>query len=274
MRFGSFAFVLLCSSWTPWAQAAPTAELWSFWDVSDAASSQRVDHAPWQNFLDRYLRTGADGINRVAYEKAVGDGGRERLQAYLDYVTAMDPRTLNRKEQLAYFINLYNALTVEVVFKYPRKGSILRMGKGFFVFTGPWDDKLVNIAGQDVTLNDIEHRILRPIWQDRRIHFAVNCASLGCPDLRKTAFQADNAEFLLNSGESDYINHPRGVMFDSQGRLTLSSIFDWYQVDFATTESTLLTYLAQHHAQSEVLSKYDGRISYEYDWSLNSQIER
>ena len=248
--------------------AAPKADLWVFWNVSDESNAQAIDHGRWQAFLDDYLRIGSDGINRVAY-RDVSVGNRAELGKYLDSLSSLDPRAYNRAEQFAYWINLYNALTVEIVLRNPKKGSILRMGKGLFSI-GPWDDPLLTIAGQPLTLNDIEHRILRPIWRDRRIHYAVNCASIGCPNLATTAYTASNVEALLDAGEAAYINHPRGVRFDDRGRLQLSELYKWYVGDFAEDELALVRYLAERHAtMGGELSAYTGRIRYDYDWALN-----
>ena len=250
------------------AGAAPKADLWDFWNVSDESSTQSVDHGRWQAFLDDYLRISSDGINRLAY-RSVSASDRAKLGEYLDSLSSLDPRDYNRAEQLAYWINLYNALTVEVVLRHPKKGSILRMGKGLFSI-GPWDDPLLTIAGEPLTLNDIEHRVLRPIWQDRRIHYAVNCASIGCPNLATTAYTASNVETLLDAGEAAYINHPRGVRFDDRGRLQLSELYKWYAGDFAADEPALVRYLAEHHTtMGSELVAYTGRIRYDYDWALN-----
>ena len=152
---------------------------------------------------------------------------------------------------------------------YPRKGSILRMSKRFFAI-GPWGDEVITIAGQAITLNDIEHRILRPIWRDHRVHYAVNCASLGCPNLQTEAFTRANTERLLANGERSYVNHPRGVRIDDRGRLFVSRIYDWYRDDFAKDDRALLSYLSQHHLRLvNALRTYEGRIRYEYDWALN-----
>ncbi len=143
------------------------------------------------------------------------------------------------------------------------------MGQGFFS-TGPWGDELVTVAGEELTLDDIEHRILRPIWRDHRIHFAVNCASLGCPNLLVEPFTAENAERLMDEGEHDFINHERGVSFDDRGRVQVSKIFDWYQSDFADDEAELLKYLSMHHEKlADRLRRYSGGVQYEYDWTLN-----
>lgn len=262
----SMALVAFCTS----VWAAPRDALWDFWSAHDPASTVQVDHTPWQAFLERYLHTHTDGINRVAYADAAATG-RASLNAYLDRLTALDPRQLSRAAQFAYWVNLYNALTVEVVLRYPDKSSILRMGEKLLA-RGPWDDELITIAGEPVTLNDIEHRILRPIWQDHRVHFAVNCASLGCPNLLPRAFTPENTETLLEQAEHDYINHPRGLAFSAAGALTVSSIFDWYRDDFAADREGLLAYLASRHATLGArLRAYQGRIRDDYDWQLNAQ---
>ena len=252
---------------TSWAAPAP--EAWALWDDHAPDDSAHIDHRAWQEFLDGYLLAGPDGVNRVAYG-AVTPEDRQRLQSYLQALADMDPRHYAKAEQMAYWINLYNALTVEVVLSYPGKGSILRMGKKRLAI-GPWDDKLVEIAGEAVSLNDIEHRILRPIFRDHRIHYAVNCASISCPNLVPEAYTRDNIERLLAANEVSYINHQRGVRFAADGRLVLSQIFQWYRDDFAADREALLAYLSRHHgALAQALVSYDGRIKYAYDWTLNS----
>ncbi|MEQ8858642.1 MAG: DUF547 domain-containing protein [Pseudomonadales bacterium] len=248
--------------------AAPAAELWSFWERSDETSDEQVDHGAWQTLLDAYLV--ATGDNRTLFRyKAVSSGDRAALDAYVAGLTDVDPRSLARAEQLPYWINLYNALTVQVVLNHPDETSILDMGGGFFR-PGPWNDDVARIAGQDVTLNDIEHRILRPIWNDQRIHFAVNCASIGCPNLAPRAYTRSNTPELLDAGQHDYLHHPRGLSLDDSGRLTLSSIFDWYVADFGGNTAALLGYLASQRPDLvDDLTNYAGRIRYEYDWSLN-----
>lgn len=254
-------------------QAAPNAKLWSEWDRADAQSTQVVDHSKWQAFLDDYLSESDDGINKLGYAKVAAGPGKNLLDEYIAETTQIDPRILNKDEQLAYWVNLYNALTVHVVLQYPSKGSILRMGKKLFVF-GPWDDKVATIAGEKVTLNDIEHRILRPIWKDHRIHYAVNCASIGCPNLATEAYTGANAEQLLAAGEQDYLQHERGISLDGR-RVKLSQIFEWYGDDFGANEQAVLRYLAKHHeglAAVEDLTKL--KVKYDYDWKLNSQQPR
>jgi hypothetical protein len=263
-----FLGILITSLPVARSMAAPASDLWAFWQPQPDTQSSSISHETWQGLLDRYLRTAPDQINRFDY-KAVTDDDRSLLTTYLNTLTDLDPRGFPIDEQMAYWINLYNALTVQVVLDHPDKDSILRMGQGLFSF-GPWNDKLVTIAGQQVTLNDIEHRILRPIWQDRRIHFAVNCASLGCPNLSANAFTSSNLESMLVSAEQTYLTHPRAISFNSQGELVLSSIFKWYSEDFADNREQLLDYLSQHQVSLATrLIDYTGPIRYQYDWSLN-----
>jgi uncharacterized protein DUF547 len=263
-------FVFTASLMTTSLCHAEPPEAWMHWQPANAKSTHKVDHHAWQLFLDAYVSTHQDGINRVHYTRARNDNAQRQLQDYITSLTQTDPRQLNRQEQMAYWINFYNAATVNLVLSNPSKKSIRRMGKGLFSL-GPWDDEVATIAAHTVTLNDVEHRILRPIWQDHRIHFVVNCASIGCPNLSKTAFSSVNLEAQLDAAEQAYINHTRGVHFDAQGRLTLSSIFDWYQSDFASSEPELLRYLAIHHTQyGKRLAEYSGKIRYAYDWDLNA----
>jgi hypothetical protein len=196
---------------------------------------------------------------------------RRRLEAYLDELESVAVSGLNRDEQEAYWINLYNALTVKVILDHYPVSSITKIDLSSGLFSrGPWDAKLVEIEGESVSLNDVEHRILRPIWKDPRIHYAVNCASLGCPNLQSRVYTSSNLEELLEKGAREYVNHPRGASFEGR-RLVLSSIYDWFQEDFGGTEDGVLRHL-RRYADPELngkLANYSGRISYEYDWSLN-----
>ena len=250
------------------AAAAPSADLIDYWLDSDENNSQSIDHQAWQEILDTYLVKEASGVNLFKYS-SVSNSDHKKLKTYIDGLAAIDPRQYNRNQQMAYWINLYNALTIDVVLDaYPVK-SILKIGGSFFS-PGPWNKKYLKISGQKVSLNDIEHGILRPIWKDSRIHYAVNCASYSCPNLSATAYTAGNLDDQLTMAAKDYINNPRGITVDDED-LLLSKIFDWYQVDFGKNESELLQNLAQHAEPelAERLKNHDGDVDYEYNWDLN-----
>ena len=252
------------------AWAAPRAELIPMWHASDDASGTTVDHGAWQEILDAYLSEHPSGIHRLDYGALQASGEhREQLTAYIGALAAIDPRALAKAEQMAYWINLYNAVTVSVVTEHYPVESIQDISDSLFTF-GPWTMELVTVAGQPLTLDDIEHGILRPIWRDPRIHYAANCASLGCPNLATQAYRADNLEALLEQGATDYINHPRGARETEDG-LLVSSIYDWFQEDFGGTDAGVFTHLKRHATPelAEALDRYTD-FDDEYDWRLNA----
>ena len=263
-------FVLLvCLTFASLSQAAPSSKLIPFWDKHNSDSTQTIDHSSWQKILDQYLVTNdSSGVNLVNY-KGLKKDGYAQLDQYVDSLKQLDPRSYSKKTQKAYWINLYNALTVKLILdNYPVK-SITKIGKSFFSF-GPWDDEIVKIQGQALTLNDIEHGILRPIWKDSRIHYAVNCASMGCPNINAKAYTRDNVEALMDEAAKDFVNHPRGVTFKDK-RLMVSSIYHWYLVDFGDSTQNLIKHLmiyANEDLKSR-LSEYKGDFDHDYDWNLN-----
>lgn len=245
------------------------AELDTRWATSVEDSTDVVDHSEWQLILDDYLVADTDsGVNLFDYSGLLDDG-RDSLDNYVGMLTSTDPLLLNRAEQKAYWINLYNAATVALILdNYPLTSITLIDGAaGSF---GPWDNNAVIVNGHDLSLNDIEHRIIRPLYNDYRIHFAVNCASIGCPNLATEAFTSENMEQLLDEGASDYVMHERGLNLDGE-KLHLSTLFEWYGDDFGSDESQVLETLANHTdaATRDALAQFDGAISYDYDWSLN-----
>ena len=248
----------------------PDSEPWSLWTASDEISAQSIDHAPWQRLLNRYLDSQhPSGINRFDYA-AVSPGDRAALANYIDGLQAVDPRRYSRREQRAYWINLYNAVTVALIVDNYPVGSIRKVHGGLLGL-GPWKKDLIMVAGESLSLNDIEHRILRPIWSDPRIHYAINCASLGCPNLAAQAYTADNTTGLLDDAASAFVNHSRGVTF-ADGKLQLSSIYKWFQVDFGASEAGVISHLRQYAspALASQLAGYQGKLSYSYNWDLNA----
>ena len=152
--------------------------------------------------------------------------------------------------------------------------SIRDIRSGFFS-AGPWGLELTRVEGQALTLDDIEHRILRPIWRDPRIHYAVNCASLGCPNLQAQAFSASNSDALLDKGAREYINHPRGAQVVG-GELVVSSIYEWFKSDFGGNDNGVIGHL-KSYANSTLADSLDKINEIEddrYDWRLNDVLAR
>lgn len=268
-RFAIIAAILAACAAFP-AVSAPRAELWPRWTEHDPSSTVRIDNSRWTDFLAGYLEISVDGTaNRLAYAE-VSSEDAENLDAYIDDLERVRVGELNRKEQYAYWVNLYNAATVKLVLDNYPVSSIRDIKTGGLFGKGPWDIPLLKIEGEDVTLNDIEHRILRPIWQDPRTHYAVNCASLGCPNLQPAAFDAENTEGLLEKAAKEYVNSPRGASL-RDGRLVLSSIYTWFEEDFGGSRQGVIEHLARYAEQELAgkLARYEGRVRYEYDWNLN-----
>lgn len=264
------AIVLAVALAAPAARAAPEAELWQRWTAHDPDSQRTVDHAPWNAFLATYVTPHEEGANRVDYE-AVTPADRERLSTYIRGLGEIQVSRLGRPEQLAYWINLYNAVTVRTVLDHLPVDSIrdIDISPGLFA-DGPWGAKLVTVEGEELSLDDIEHRILRPIWQDPRIHYAVNCAALGCPDLIPRAYRAADIETVLSDNARAFINDPRGVRM-ADGDLVASSIYKWFRDDFGGDDEGVIAHLLQYaqggiRATLETAEDIDG---YAYDWSLN-----
>lgn len=250
---------------------APKSELWAHWARHDAADTRRIDHAEWDRFIATYARPSGDGVRRLAYA-AVSDADRAALARYLERLQTVRISGYSRAEQFAYWVNLYNALTVQTVLDHYPVASIrdIDISPGLFA-DGPWGRKALRIEGEAVSLDDIEHRILRPVWQDPRIHYAVNCAAVGCPDLQAEAFTAENTERLLAQGARDYVNHPRGVRVDEAG-VTLSSIYNWFASDF-DVDGGVLAHVRQYadpalRSRLADVARIDG---YAYDWALNDR---
>lgn len=256
--------------------AAPSARLWEKWAANDPSSQTVVDQQGWANFLSRYLVEEPDGINRVRYGE-VSAADKAELARYVDAMSRIAVSALNQHEQFAYWINVYNALTVKVVLEHYPVASVRDISLGGSLIpsfitggSGPWGVKLVQIESEDLALDDIEHRILRPLMRDNRIHYALNCASIGCPTLLPVPFSAKRLSDMLDRGARLYVNHPRGVRRDGDG-LTVSSIYRWYQDDFGGDWAGVLAHLRQYAgpATQRLLAGFGTVANDSYDWRLN-----
>ena len=248
---------------------APKKDPWPRWQAHDPSSTVVIDHSAWDGLLKRYLSTGSDGVNRVDYA-ALNAGGRVALDDYIADLTAQPVSALNRNQQLAYWINLYNAVTVRTVAEAYPVASIrdIDISPGLFA-DGPWGKSLVTVEGESLSLNDIEHRILRPHWDDPRIHYGVNCAAVGCPNLATAAYTGSAVDEQLDNGARAFVNSPRGVAFEGD-RLGVSSIYAWFQSDFGGDDAGILAHLRTYAAPElrtrlETVSKIS---SHAYDWAL------
>jgi hypothetical protein len=238
-----------------------------------SAVAAEPDHGAWDTLVNRYVAESADGVSRVDYArwKAAGTD-RAALTGYIQSLETVRPGTLSRAEQFAYWANLYNAVTVDTILaRYPVASirDIRSEGISLKGLIGPWQTKKVTVDGRRLSLDEIENAIMRPTFRDPRVHYALNCASIGCPNLQRHAFRAATLEADLDAAARAYINHPRGVRTTPQG-LRLSSIFTWYKADFGTP-AELRAHLERYAAPALAtqIRATPTIAGYGYDWALN-----
>lgn len=223
-------------------------------------------HTAWGDLLEAYVVEHTDGVNRFNYGGLkASDEDSAKLDSYLESFADLDFDTLSRDEQFAAYSNIYNALTVRhIADRYP----IRSIRSGYIV--GPWKQVKTEIDGELRSLDAIEHKILRPMG-DARVHYVINCAAWGCPNLRSEPILADGLEETLEDAARDYVNHERGVSIRARGGLQVSTIYKWFQEDFGDNKQDVVEHLLVY-AEPELAEqiKANAKIrDYEYDWSLN-----
>lgn len=240
-------------------------------------------HAAWQVLLAKHVRTSASG-NASAVDYTAMKAERAALTTYLASLTAVGEAEYakwSKSQRLSFLINAYNAYTIELILtKYPELESIKDLGS---LFQSPWKKKFFSLLGQDMSLDDIEHGMIRApgAFDDPRIHAAVVCASIGCPMLRPEAFVADRLDAQLDDGMRRFLADSTRNRFDADsGRLQVSKIFDWYGKDFEkghkgydSLRATFTRHAAQLTATPEGQARVrngDYRLDFlDYDWRLN-----
>jgi hypothetical protein len=252
------------------AHAGPPAALWERWLAHDPASTLQIDHDDWDAFLVSYLRIGEDGVHRVAYGE-VTPADRALLENYVARLAALPISVYSRPEQMAYWINLYNALVVRLVVNHYPIASIRDVGKGPDApGVGPWQRQLVEIEGTPLSLHDIAHRILRPIWRDPRVHYALACGAVSCPNLQPEPFYADQLDRQLSEAAIAYVNDRRCIRIEGD-QLGLSSLYRWYRDDFGPTDRDVINHLMAYAAPNLAikLQGFDRITDDGFDWRLN-----
>ncbi|MFM8753448.1 MAG: DUF547 domain-containing protein [Phenylobacterium sp.] len=238
--------------------------------TSGVQGSKVLDHSAFDDLLETYARLAADGVVRVDYAGwAASPNDLRRLKRYLADLSRADPLSLTRAEQFAYWANLYNALTLDVVLAaFPVRS--IRDIRPSLLAAGPWRQERITIGGARLSLDAIEHDILRRAWPDPRVHYAVNCASFSCPDLPRRAWRGAGLQAALDEAARTYVNHPRAVRFEGDA-LVVSSIYRWYAEDFGSSDAAVIAHLARF-ARPPLAArlKASRRIARTtYDWSLN-----
>ena len=253
--------------------------------AAGSAAAQAFDHAHagWTALLRKHVRVQRGGqATQVAYAGFAAD--RALLKAYLDSLSAVTPAAFAawpKAERAAFLMNAYNAFTVELILtRYPDLKSIKDLGS---LLSSPWKPKWIPLLGAKVSLDDIEHAMLRKRgdYDDPRVHFAVNCASIGCPALREEAFVAARLDAQLDEQTLRFMRDRTRNRFNAQrGRLELSKIFDWYGEDFRLGHRGIASLpafaarfadqLADAAADRERIRGAGVDIGFtDYDWALN-----
>jgi hypothetical protein len=226
--------------------------------------------------LGRHVVPHPDGVTRVRYaDWKVSPAEMAALDRWIAEAAARRPSTMAREEAYAYWANLYNALTLKVVLdRYPvrsirdiRSTGVPLDPKGWF---GPWRTRLITVEGRRLSLDDIEHETMRPTFRDPRVHYAVNCASIGCPNIWPRAWRAATLSRDLDTAAAAFVNHPRGVSVLADGRLRVSSIYTWFREDFGGDEAGVIEHLRRHAAPALAARLRQTAIAEDaYDWALN-----
>ena len=236
------------------------------------ASAFDHSHAAWSRLLEKHVMVLEQGkASRVRYAGVARD--RAVLKSYLAALSAVPEsefKAWTRAQQIAFLVNAYNAFTVEkVLTRHPDIRSIWDFGK---LVGNPFKDRFFTLLGRPASLDVIEHELLRPVYKDARVHYAVNCASIGCPMLREEAYTAARLDPQLDEQAARFLSDRSRNRF-RDGRLEVSKIFDWFKEDFEPRER----YFPRHAAlvaddpqQRKLIA--DGKaplVFLDYDWSLN-----
>ncbi len=248
--------------------------------AAQQVSIDRINHAGWDTLLRKYCDP-RGFVNYQAWHRSPAD--LQQLDQYLAHLSQANlAQPASPASKFAFWINAYNAVTMKGILReYPT--SSIKDHQSIAFGYKIWDDLLLTVGGQNYSLNDMEHKVLRKMG-DPRIHFAIVCASIGCPPLLNQAYTAENLDAQLThnakrffADPSKFAATPQGAT-SPQGELKLSKILSWFAEDFGPNQAaqlrTIASYLPTQAAQSMATSGR-ARVSYlGYDWGLNDQASR
>ena len=232
--------------------------------------SGAFDHSVFDTLLGRHVE---DGL--VDYDAFAGSA---EFDSYLDALAAARPAELPPPDRLAFWNNVYNAYTIEQIVAHGERRSIRNINKtlGLLPLKEPWSEKMVRAGGRTLTLDDVEHEIIRKEFEEPRIHFALVCAALGCPPLRGEAYTGPKLEGQLEEQARLFLRRsPAKNRVEAQSQTVwISPILDWYRKDFGGEDAALGRFLARYWPEGEERSLLlSGRFrlkTTDYDWSLNA----
>jgi hypothetical protein len=232
-----------------------------FFPTSAAIAGNSVDHTLFGDLLAKHVNEGVVNYTGFKAEEA-------KLDRYLSILESTNPDSLDREEQFAFYINAYNGWTIKLILTgYPGVKSIKDLGS---IFQSPWKKEIVRINGQTLTLDDIEHKILRPRFKDARVHFAINCASKSCPPLIPEPYRGPVLDTQLDRVTGNFLNTPENFRLEGD-TLWVSSIFKWFSGDFNDDPAGFYRTYAKGELKKQLDQKGDRiKVKFlDYDWSLN-----
>ena len=235
--------------------------VFGFYGWIEQAAAVTDGQAIWAELLKKYVKPG--GVDYAGFKSE-----EENLDQYLKVLELTDLKTLSREEQFAYYINAYNAWTIKLILSaYPGIKSIKDLGT---FWKSPWKKKFVRMNGELLSLDDIEHHILRPRFKDPRVHFAINCSAVSCPPLRSEPYMGSSLDQQLNQATRSFINDPNSYRLEGDA-FYVSRIFKWFAEDFNNDVLGFYMKYAREDLKKKLAEKKDViQIKYlNYDWSLN-----
>lgn len=270
-RFVLLAFAVAVTAAIAWRESHPTVLVGRAWPTVERVAIGEVSHQAWDELLQRYID--ADGlVDYVGWKQSSED--MRRLDDYLATLSRADTvRDANPTQRLAFWINAYNAVTVRGILReYPTTSIQNHVARawGYNI----WRDLKLIVGDRRYSLGEIEHSVLRQM-NEPRIHFAIVCASHGCPQLLNEAYSADRLEEQLSRNTLAFFADPTKCSVDStQNELHLSPILNWFAADFGASTPAVLQRIANWLPESTqaVAQSKDVQVKYlDYDWSLNDQ---
>ena len=231
------------------------------------SGSKPISHSLFDSLLQRYV----DNDGYVDYR-----GFRKDSVEFKKYLTLLSnnypsEKNWSREAQMAYWINAYNAFTIKLICDHYPVTSIKDIKRGIPFVSDTWQINFITIENKTYNLNNIEHGILRPKYNDPRIHAAVNCASKSCPKLSHHAYTAENLNVQLDEAMRSFINDPTHNKIISENKAEMSKIFDWFAGDFKKTSPTVISFINTY--SSKIKLKGNATLSFlDYDWALNEQV--
>ena len=258
--------ILPCLLLSAWASLAPA-------QAPEGPVAPSI-HEPFTALLRDHARN--DLVDYDAFAKAPD------FKAYLAALASARLETMSRAEKLAFWINVYNAYTIELINKHNERESIRNINRflGVFSSKGPWKEDIVRAAGRTLNLDEVEHKIIRREFKEPRIHMALVCAAMSCPPLRSEAYEGSRLDEQLEDQTRTFLRERQTINRLSLGYDTihLSPIFDWYREDFGKSDAAILKFVAPYFEGAGARAAFAAsrlRIEFtDYDWSLNIQRPR